>query len=581
MISRSRAAWLAGCLGLCALLACAATWPAVTGLGSLTITDLVEPDLQVGVWQPRPFVNWLRFGESPWNPPELVWPHGQDMSRILLNYVIPILLLPIHLLADPLLGLNLAVLACMMLNGLACAWAGRAITGSRLGALVALAVGATSAYAFTEGGMGRMEQSLWAPVAVYLGALVQLRRSPGSRRLILICAAGLAAAGAVYWFYAYFLVVLTALVTLPAALRKQLDRRQLLDLVLVGAGSLVLVLPVLAPVLYNVLSGPDVFLAVWRQDYNSQTQQMRASLMPASYLGPLAWGSSWIATRAPLLLFPACGWAALRGPRWIRPVAWCGLLAGVFAAGPVLVGDAGQPIKAGEYTIGLPMALLNLVLPGFERLWWPYRWIGVATPAFALVAAWAITRLRRQARLALVLFCVWCVVECFFSLRSGVKPGEQLFRRAEVPAVFAELAARPMTMPILQLPEHRLFNGLVGWQAFHQQPISSGLCWHMPGVVRKPKGPGLELRQALALAMKRGAATYRKWTLAQTGGFRLVLYRKETMAVEDQQLAGLSQLLGAPEFEDRQLALWAIDGVTATLPATNSAPPSAGAKGLR
>lgn len=533
------------------LIAIAATWPTLPTLGTATMTDPVEPDFQVGLWWPSFVADSLLHLRSPFFDPALAWPNGQDITEMGIGFgwVSQLWALPVHAVTDPLTGLDLVTLLTMLLNGLCCAWAGRAVTRSPVGALTGLVVGCTSAYAFVEAGYGRPEQAEWGPVALYFGALARLDEAPGERRTRWIGAAGLGLAGMIYPFYAYFAGLLT-LLALPLWLRR---RQTLLDLVFIGAVAAVAEAIVIFPVLLHFWKDDHVFRAIATGGGDQQRAKMNASVILTGFLGPFSWGRGYVYARVPLLLGPAAAWASVRAPRAVRAVAVMALLAAVFAAGPMLVGDGGAPIRFGTKALVLPSATLDH-LPGFWRMWWPYRWLGVLTPALAIVVAWAMDRLRAGAG-TLVGFTIGCTVACAVTARSGLSAGQSLRRPVEVPAVFEQLAAAPPA-PILMVPSSRLLNGMVGWQAFHHQPISSGVCWHMPGLQGTVPGT---LLPAVESVLRGGPATQRAWTPEETGGFQQVMLRKDPVARGD-EVQRLSTMLGAPVYEDDQLALWTVPG---------------------
>lgn len=537
-------------LGL--LLVLAATWPAVTVLGRASMTDLAEPDYQAGLWWPSAFTDALLAGRNPFRATELAWPHGQDVRLIgvAFGWFAQLLALPVHALTGPVLGMDLVTLATMLVNGLCCAWAGRASTGSPAGALAGLAVGATNAYAWVEGGFGRPEQAAWGPAALYLGAIVRLQAAPGERRTRWIGAAGLALSGMIYPFYAYFLGLLSLLAA-PFLLR----RGSLRDLLFIGGVAAVAELLVISPILAQLVQDDRVFQAIATGSGDQHRAKMNASILASGFLGPFSWGRTYVAARAPLLLLPLVVAGLWKGPRGVKAVAFMALSAAVFAAGPVLAGDGGGALKIGGKVLQLPAMLLD-GLPGYRRMWWPYRWLGVLTPAVALLAAWALARLR-AGPVAVLVFSAWCVFEGAQTARSGLRPGEALFRPISPPPVFADLAAGPPA-PILMVPLSRMLNGMVGWQAFHRQPISSGLCWHMPGIRQHP--PAL-LEREVERALLGEAVEPRRWSEPQAGGFHKVMLRKDPAGMLPQEVERLSRLFGKPLYEDAELALWAVPGM--------------------
>ena len=198
------------------------------------IVDIDHADVQSTLWWFPAFAEAILDGRSPFLRSELAWPVGQDTRLLIWNYALALILLPVTLLIDaPITRMNVSGLLIMGLNGLAAGLVGERL-GGKTGSWAAMIFAAGSFYAFQEAGTGRMEQGFWAPIVVYLYALVSIRQTPGSRRSCLLGAAALALTGAVYWFYAYFLVVLTVGAAAVLLAMRRLTWQGLRDLALVA-----------------------------------------------------------------------------------------------------------------------------------------------------------------------------------------------------------------------------------------------------------------------------------------------------------------------------------------------------------
>ena len=517
-----------------------ATWPAVHLLSDHLLEPLYLPDVQGGMYWPWAFSRSLLSGEALYLRPELMWPVGQDVRLLIWNHGVQFLLFPLFAALDPIPATNLSALLIATINGLAGAWAGWCISGRRLGALIGLSVAVGSPYGFVEAGVGRPEQGLWAPLAVWMGALATLWRCPDDRRMAVIAGLSLAWAGAVYWFYAVFAVLLLA-VSLPLGRPTPTHLRAL---VLAGGVSVVAVSPFLIPVLLSLLSSPEVLTgAVGAND--TVAMQTRASILPVGFLGPLAVGEerSW---RLPMLLVPVLLIGLIRGERGVRLVAGCGLLAAVFSAGPVLLDGARQSTGT-----PLPGAGLNL-LPGFERFWWPYRWQAAATAAVVVVLP-ALIRSRRMA-VAVILFSL---IEGTVILRDG--GARAVMGRAEVPALFVALGKLEGTHPILQLPGAWLRNSRVGWIPWHGQPIDGGMGSGMGLAPPQRDIPMLTMIDSASLDPDmRGPAVF---TEEEAGGFHYVIFYNEGPSEQRGPMRrGLRRVLGAPFYGDSSMMVWAVPG---------------------
>jgi hypothetical protein len=76
-----------------------------------------------------------------------------------------------------------------------------------------------------------------------------------------------------------------------------------------------------------------------------------------------------------------------------------------------------------------------------------------------------------------------------------------------------------------------------------------------------PKGRRSDFERMLDSALQGGETGMRAWTAADTGGFQYVLFSKSGNDDAPGATRGLSQMLGAPFYDDRLLALWAVPGV--------------------
>lgn len=556
------AAWGLLWVGLAAALAVATTWPAALTLSGHAVVPLTHADLQAGLWWGPALARSLAEGSSIFWRPELIWPDGQDTRFLLWNFLAQLVMAPLYLSFSPLTATNLAALLCMVLNGLAGAWAGRVVTSSRLGALAGLVAGATCAFSFTEGAGGRLDQALWAPAAVFMGGLVLLWRTPGRWGPRLICGAGLGLSGAVYWFYGYFLVLLLVLLAAGALVTRKLPRQRIVDLALVGLVAALVALPFLAPLLSRLADGGEMIRVATSEHPDAVLQQ-------APFGVPLLWGNlgglvgafQHQGTRTPLLLLPVCLLVAWRARGAVRWVALMGLLAVVFAAGPLLTDTRHQPLAVGQNLIWGPMALLDL-LPGFARLWWPYRWQAVALAALALAVPWLLHQARWR-RLWLTLFILWSLVDNAMLIRA--EPRLQFMRPVAVPPLLEVLGRGAGQRPIVELPFDRGHQSTMGFASWHRQPIDAGLGpWLHRHPGRQQRRKSILLWRVLDRAVKgQTSAAPQRWTEAQAGGFHYVfLYNHHFAAGEyTRVLQRVSAVMGRPLTSSPNFAAWYVRGV--------------------
>lgn len=558
----------AGWLLAAALLAIASTWPAVTVLGSHALEPLHLPDVQGGLFWPWAFAQSIAAGEPLYLRPELQWPDGQNLRLIIWNHAVQLVIFPFFLRSDPVTATNLAALWIATLNGAAGAWAGAQVTGRRWGALLGLSVAACAPYGFVEAGVGRPEQGLWAPLALYFGGLVTLWAQPSDRRAALACGLGVGLAGAVYWFYAIFLVTLMVAV-LPLALAAGPQRRQrLVGLCLAGGVAIGAALPFALPLLWSTSEATEIIgTAIASGEPVGAMQQRASMLLPWGYMG--AWGvGSERAWRAPLLVLPACLAALSVGRGGVRLAGGMGALAALLSAGPLLLSASGEALLLGGYAVQLPQHALN-ALPGYERFWWPYRWQAIVLAASTVALPAVVQRLPAPPLWA-GLIALLSVGEAAWMLRdAGVRP---VMGPAVVPAVFEDIGRMPGgPRPILQLPSPWLRNSRVGWIAWHRQPIDGGMGW---GLMTEHAEQRRRLLRALPLVRDldravEGAPVARRtaWLPAEAGGYHyVVLYANEGPTAERQRLRrAVHAVLGAPFYDDGAVVAWVVPGV-GTLP---------------
>jgi hypothetical protein len=526
---------------LALLAAVVATWPAVLRVGTHLHGDPWFSDTQVGLWWGWHVPRALLRLQDPFVAQELVWPEGQDVTLLVWNLGAQLLSAPFFLLLAPVAALNASAFLTQALNGVACAWAVRALGGDAHGQSLAAGLAGASAYAWIEAGHGRFEQAMWFPLPVFLGALLTARPR--------LAGVALGVAGALYWFHAYFLV-LVCVVWWAFAPRARL--RAALE---VGCAALAVALPFLLRVAWAAL-GPAVEAGAVAQSGGDglRMQAAAVSAFPVDWLWPIADRPLQYAARLPLFLLPAGVWALWRGTGAVRALGACALACAVLSAGPWAAAGNGVLHRPGGHAVPLPMLLLD-VLPGFRRFWWCYRWLGLAIPA-AIVT---LGTLRLRAPVVAVAGLLACV-ETAALLRGGPSFASPALREVVVPRALAVLARLPDSAPIVQLPTDGLLNANVGAIPFHGQPIDGGIVYQIPQArssAWRARAGSSPLWQAL-----RGGPPRRMFSASDTGGFRYVLLWKSDRDAQRVRAldASLRQSFGPPAAEDATLSLWAIPG---------------------
>jgi Interleukin-like EMT inducer len=177
------------------------------------------------------------------------YPNGESLAYTEPLLPPSLLGLPGFLWGDPILTYNLLLLGLWPLNGLAMAWVGHALTGSRAAAWLAGAVFCLSPY-FSDYYL-EFQMLLAAPLPVALFAWVRWLETGGSRWLA-VALSMLTLQGLTTWYYAIILglgLVILAVAVLCLRWRGWAWRRHLLALAVGGLSVAAVLLPVAGPYL--------------------------------------------------------------------------------------------------------------------------------------------------------------------------------------------------------------------------------------------------------------------------------------------------------------------------------------------
>jgi hypothetical protein len=527
----------------------AASWPAALRLDSHISSDPKFADAQVGLWWPGQVARALIHADNPFLATDLVWPDGQDLTLLVWNLLAQVAVAPLWWFANPAMALNLSGWAIGVMNGVACAWAVRRLDGRDDAALAAAVVGAASHYAWAETGFGRLDQALWAPVAVFLAELAARDLRP------VRAGVALGLAGAVYWFYAYFLVIILA--GWAAAQRSRTAVGSALQL---GVVAGLVAMPFLAPVGWAAWTARDSARAVAGSVGEGWLNMQRAAStrVPGDTFWPLGSHPGMPSCRMPLLLLPTALAALLAGRRTLGAAI---LFAGLCAAGPMLTGGDTEPVRVLGGVVWMPQLLVD-ALPGMRRFWWCYRWLGVAIPAFILAASLLAGRWRQGP----VLLGGWAVLETILLMRGGWPATESTLYLARPDPVLEAIARVPGPAPVVQVPSEGLLNASVGWQAWFRQPVDGGIVWQIPSARTKAwnkRQSSVPLLAALSGREPAPHAAGEAWTSAEAGGFHYVALYGGTPSPRDEARldALLRAMIGSPFATDQRMSWWAVPGV--------------------
>jgi len=362
------------------LLALAGVLPALLHPGSIVGDGVDAFGTHWFYWWTRTCIEHL---QNPGFTNLFFYPSGKDVfAHTGLNLVDAALSVPFQWVFGPTLYQPLFIVVLQLGNALSMRALAADVFADRRTVVVSTLLWMTNPFVLYELTDGRPTQAfLWFIPAAFL----YLRRSarlPGWGNAVGL-GLSVAMAGWSYWFNGYFLVLLL----LPLAafeLRDAPDRRGALARWVVGA---LLCLLLVAPAIwamagaYKAGSVPGGAAAGGIFDAPSGIGEG----------GLTAYRGLWLleSKSAPQLLQPAWGIPLLlallwRGGTLARPRWAAMLIVGlVVAVGPILI--AGDPP-----VLWTPYMLLYRVLPFFNRLWFPYRVLGVAfVPACLLIGAWA------------------------------------------------------------------------------------------------------------------------------------------------------------------------------------------------
>ena len=311
------------------------------------------------------------------------YPSGKDVfAHTGLNLVDAALSVPFQWVFGPTLYQPLFIIVLQLGNALSMRALAADVFSDRRTVVVSTLLWMTNPFVLYELTDGRPTQAfLWFIPTAFL-FLRRSARQPGWGNAVGL-GVSVAMAGWSYWFNGYFLVLL--LVPLAAfELRDASDRRGALARWTVGA---LICLMLVAPAIWGMAAayragavpggaaaggifdapagigegGLTAYRGIWRLESGSAPQLLQP-----------AWG-------IPLLLALLWRGGVLARARWAAMLA-VGL---VIAVGPILV--SGDPP-----VLWSPYMVFYRVLPFFNRLWFPYRVLGVAlVPACLLIGAWA------------------------------------------------------------------------------------------------------------------------------------------------------------------------------------------------
>ncbi|MFT4978429.1 MAG: hypothetical protein ACI8S6_004339, partial [Myxococcota bacterium] len=356
--------------------ATAASWPLARDAAVVFPSAPDMPDLHASMWLPIQIRTAIEGGHSLWWAPELLWPEGQSIALLIWNLLLSIAQLPLYAAFEPLQAYNLSLIGFAALGGAAAFSLGRRL-GGPAGGLVAAALTLCSPYVWNELLQGRPEQGMLAGLLWTTAGLVSLHQDPApTRRQGARVGLAWALTGLCYWFYGYFLLLIIGTLALVAVARRQ--RALLMALGVAAATAAAIAGPFAAALLWEAISSGSTYQRSTSPALLTQLHALSqgASLGVRHLIWPLSPPEHLrdILPLSALIAAVACLWGpARRRAGFLLPLAAAGLL---LALGRQLQWAPGEPVMMGESALSMPFAWMQS-LPGFGRLWWPYRMLSL------------------------------------------------------------------------------------------------------------------------------------------------------------------------------------------------------------
>ncbi len=524
----------------------------------------------------------LRQGANPFDQRLLAYPDG-FMSWV--QWAHPLQYLPgalLSLIVAPLTAFNIALLITLALNGLAAYWLGLELSDGRrsaalLGGLVFLAYPAVQGHL----SVGHLGIVTLYPLPVLARCLWRVwRRGAGWRTVVLGAAAFALAALAYIAHPAYLLAPLVILLGGAQFLaeRGRIWRRGVLpgEQPWLRAAAMV----VLGGLLLLPFYGP-LFTAGGRAELRAvqETGRVTFSTDALGFVSPSPFGmlAEWgiapdfardvLGTNSAegtayvgVIALALAALAVLRRPQ-SRPWLWLALGAAVLSLGPLLKWrDAPVTVRVESFESYVTLPWLALQhLPLFEATRTPGRFnllTGLAVSALVSAGAGVLlTRLRRPILTAALTVLLGAGVLAEYQLFWPFPTGD-----AAQPAYFRALAGAEDVRAVLDVPTDNLLVAKIALyqQTLHGKPLIGG-----HALRRTPQNPALlAVLNRAALGEQEGvlpalAGEQVTALLSAAGADRLIVH-KRFLAEPEKVVARLRDRLGTPEYEDGQIAVFAV-----------------------
>ncbi len=467
----------------------------------------MEEDLSLHVWQYWWVWRALAHGLDPFRSNLLTFPAELDLRTLWGGHLDLLVGTPVTALLGPLAAHDAVVMAMLALNGLGVALLAREVSGSSFHGAMAGCLSMTSPILLKEALAGRVEEMSLGLLA--MGLAWGLRHWRAGRRADLLLS--VAAFGAS--FLAWAGAAMMALVLLPALgtgawLSARGERRSGIAspawssrrAVALGLGMVALLGAMLAYGISGLgtrwlwLPGDTEALRTWTCRSLTVDVPLQSLLDPRPTGLPVSLGPV-LPLAALLALVPGRGRAL---PWWI-------------AGGVLLVLSAGPDLAhvRGLGTIPSPYRWLPYVVPFFGRFHWPYRFLLLAAPVLAVLAALGITRARERLPRSRPLAALPIALVVLAALQVHRLLPLPVLEVPPLPDTYRALAGRPGAILELAWPHHAAYDPRLA-QIHHGRPTC---CLDLPRELRPPDLVALQERHGLlALTARwsdaRGAAGY-------------------------------------------------------------------------
>ena len=474
-------------------LACVLTWPVVVMPGARLVGHPGN-DSWNHVWGYWWVGESLSAGSWPLRTELLSFPRGGTLYFI--DTAQAVAAYPVQALFGAAVAYNLVMITQLAFSGFAAWLLARRMTGDAVAAGVALVTYGAAPHLLGQAYNGISETVCagWLPFTLFCLLRVLDRPTAGRAALLSLSAAACVLTS---WYFGLFAVLGSLILAGWRAARRSWAIQWSRTLLALGGAAAATALVIAAPFL-TFSASLDVEDALVKRD----PAFVEASLLNHNITDILAF---FLPSRVPspdlkalygeeLVIIIYLGWVALllagyalwatRRYREFADWVWLGIVFFTFSLGPYL-NVGGEYLTLGGARVPLPFLPLYKVLPIFDRISHPFRFVMGVQLALAVLATYGARHLLRRlapaARVGAVagLGAVALVEIALASPAALPIPSAS----ADIPAAYADIAADPVAGAVLDLPMTvpNLERAVYVWyQTVHGRPVPWGLNEPMP-----------------------------------------------------------------------------------------------------